>query len=166
MQPAHSVARRSGAVNGRTWPRLAIRRYLSVKSKSAPRADDHLSTTHRTRPGADGPRKAARSNLHPDSEPSATTSTLPSSRFVALPTRPSSLARDRVHHRKPTPCTLPCTQAVSRTTGSSATARRYCLRSAGPGWSRLRHGATQHQSVTVDTPGPARRAGDGPESII
>lgn len=36
-------------------------------------------------------------------------------RFVALPTSPSSNARDRVHQRNPTPCTCPCTQAVSRT---------------------------------------------------
>lgn len=48
-------------------------------------------------------------------EPSATTSTRPSSRFVAWPARPSSNARERVHQRKPTPCTRPLTQQVSRT---------------------------------------------------
>lgn len=33
------------------------------------------------------------------------------------PVRPSSSARQRVHQRKPTPWTMPCTQAVSRTSG-------------------------------------------------
>ena len=38
---------------------------------------------------------------------------------AAYPVRPSSSARDRVHQRKPTPWTCPCTQAVSRTCGPS-----------------------------------------------
>jgi hypothetical protein len=47
-----------------------------------------------------------------------TTITRPSGRLAAYPVKPSSSARDRVHHRKPTPCTWPCTHAVSRTSGS------------------------------------------------
>ena len=66
----------------------------------------------RVRAAAQG---ASSSASHAARSPSATTATRPSVRLRAEPTRPSSSARDRVHQRKPTPWTKPCTQAVSRT---------------------------------------------------
>src|SRR5690242_3394675 len=51
--------------------------------------------------------------------PCATTCTRPSGLFEAYPARPSSSARERVHHRKPTPWTWPCTHAVNRTSANS-----------------------------------------------
>jgi hypothetical protein len=115
--------------NGLVAGRLSAPAYLSTKPDTASRAGDHRQTTPVTTPGRDRQDGAAPSgrpwagcSLSRSSRvsqdlrsPCATTSTLPSRRFVADPTRPSSSARDRTHHRKPTCWTCPRTQAVIRT---------------------------------------------------
>ncbi len=91
--------------------------HLSTKPARPPRAVAHCSTTPLTTPGRlmmGGPLSSWTRRSHAVRGPSATTSTRPSSRFVARPARPSSSARDLTHHRNPTPCTRPRTQTVTR----------------------------------------------------
>lgn len=89
--------------------------HRSTKPSKEPRGEPQRSTTESTRPGVLPLLRCPRSRSHPSREPSATTSTRPSSRLVAAPSSPSSNARARVHQRKPTPWTRPRTHAISRT---------------------------------------------------
>lgn len=98
--------------------RIALRlqhTHRSTKPVNLPPAGAQRSTTESTRPGVPPPRRWPRRRSQASLGPSATTSTRPSSRFVAAPDNPSSRARARVHQRKPTPWTCPRTQAVIRT---------------------------------------------------
>ncbi len=95
------------------------RAHCSTNPDRSPRGSPHRCVTLVTRPGAPGPVSNASSRRHALSPPSATTCTLPSSRLVADPDRPSSSARDRTHHLNPTPWTRPSTQAVSRAASPS-----------------------------------------------
>src|SRR5687767_6167542 len=92
-----------------------LRSHAPTKPAYSPRASPQFATTESTRPGASGPPSAASSSSHARWPPSAITSTRPSGRLRASPTRPSRRARRRVHHRKPTPWTRPSTTAVNRT---------------------------------------------------
>ena len=93
--------------------------HRSRKPLNAPEGADQRYSTPVTAPGralVDGCSWShASSWSHPVRGPSATTSTRPSRRLLAVPTRPSSSPRDRVHQRNPTPCTVPRTHTVSRT---------------------------------------------------
>ena len=89
--------------------------HRSTNPSKEPPGRAQRSTTESTRPGVFPPLRCPRSRSQSGRGPSATTSTRPSSRFVAAPVRPSSNPRARVHQRKPTPWTLPRTHAVSRT---------------------------------------------------
>ena len=121
------------------------------------------STTESTRPGVWPLRSNSRSRSQAVRSPSATTSTLPSSRLVAAPVSPSSNARARVHHRKPTPWTCPRTHAVRRTfsmtplvTLGALTRENKRSRSRVPR-SRLAARATEGRAVHERLP-PDRRA--------
>ena len=87
----------------------------SVKPVNASAGSDQFAITLSTSPGVSPPSRAPSSCSQASFEPCATTWTRPSGLFAANPVRPSSRAFERVHQRKPTPCTYPCTQAVSRT---------------------------------------------------
>src|SRR5271163_3448914 len=78
---------------------------------------DQSATTLSTWPGVFPVCSSCNSCSHASRDPCATTCTRPSGRLAAYPVRPSSNARERVHQRKPTPCTRPCTHAVSRMSG-------------------------------------------------
>ncbi len=90
-------------------------RYLATKPDRPPCAAPQRCVTRVTRPGPTPLASAVRSRRHAASLPSATTSTLPSARLVADPARSRSAASRPTQYRNPTPCTLPSTQAVSRT---------------------------------------------------
>ncbi len=89
--------------------------HRSTKPSKEPPGEAQRSTTESTLPGVSPLLRCPSSLSQHSRDPSATTSTRPSSRFVAAPVRPSSNPRARVHQRKPTPCTRPRTHAVSRT---------------------------------------------------
>src|SRR5215218_4139003 len=72
-----------------------------------------------TWPGVPPPSSRSSSFWQACREPCATTWTRPSGLLDANPVSPSSNARERVHQRKPTPWTWPCTHAVSRTSANS-----------------------------------------------
>ena len=93
-----------------SWPSGAPQ---PSRKPTSPREGPHRSATKSTRPGP--VESSVRSSRQACSVPSATTSTRPSARLLAVPDRPSSSARARVHQRKPTPWTWPFTNAVRRT---------------------------------------------------
>ena len=98
--------------------------HRSTKPGPTPSGSAQRWLTPVTRPGARPDDSAASGRSQASRRPSATTSTRPSSRFAAQPSRPSSRARALVHQRKPTPCTRPRTHTVSRaSTASEATGR-------------------------------------------
>src|SRR5450755_2115722 len=94
--------------------------YRSAKPARPPRGSSQRCVTPVTRPGVPVPASRASSSRQRATGPSAMTFTLPSWRFSAEPARPSSSARARTPHRKPTPCTRPAIQAVSRAAASPA----------------------------------------------
>ena len=104
-----------------TVPALPARRLaLGEARRSASPASDQSATTLSTVPGC---RPASQQVQQPLTGRRADPARRPAPGRRAgcrrNPVSPSSSARDRVHHRKPTPCTWPCTQAVSRTSGSA-----------------------------------------------
>ncbi len=100
----------ASSLDGRFPPRsVSARRSPALPGLAAA----HRWVTPATRPGVPGPCSNASKASQPARGPCATTSTRPSSRLRAQPMRPSSSARARVHHRKPTPWTRPRTHAVT-----------------------------------------------------
>ena len=81
--------------------------YRSVKPLIGSPRGDQSTTTLSTWPGVFPPCNTRNSCSHASREPCATTCTRPSGRLAAYPVKPSSSARERVHQRKPTPCTRP-----------------------------------------------------------
>src|SRR4029079_4444971 len=112
-------------------PHYSRKGYRSVKPAIASPTSDQSATTFSTRPGASPLSSRSSRRWQSLRGPCATTWTRPSGRFDAYPVSPSSRARERVHHRNPTPCTQPCTHAVSRASANSCTTNPKCH--FGPG---------------------------------
>jgi hypothetical protein len=101
-----------------------------TKATRSPQGFMKSAVTASTLPGVVGPRSCSSNRSQRARDPSATTSTRPSARFRAQPVSPSSSARVRAHHRKPTPCTRPRTNATMRT-GASPSLITDCQPSLG-----------------------------------
>lgn len=105
--------RRTGGTISTVFP------YRSTNPTRSARASPHRVITLSIEPGLEPDRSTASNASRRSRGPSATTSTRPSGRFVALPTKPSSSARARTHHRMPTPCTRPRSHSTRRSRSCS-----------------------------------------------
>ncbi len=120
----HPAAAHPRTGDGRLMPDRTIgqrqqTRHLRTKFSRSPLGGDQEYVTCVVRPGVCPARSISSRVRQAARGPSTITSTRPSARLVAEPTSPSRRPLDRTYARKPTPCTVPDTHAVSRARGSS-----------------------------------------------